>query len=153
MADSYRTRGSDGRMFKEHDNGDGTFSDTVALTAGATVDIGDVQLLAGTALIGKVDSVYLVPNGTQADQALTVDATAGGVQFAAFHADTTHVVLDVQTADVMCTFDNSAPTSSNGHRLYVGDQYVWPKARAAAAKFIRISAVSGLIAASQMKGA
>ncbi len=30
------------------------------------------------------------------------------------------IVLDVQDADVMCTFDGSAPTSTNGHRLYSG---------------------------------
>jgi hypothetical protein len=33
----------------------------------------------------------LIPNAAQADQRLTVDDTAGGVQFAAFHADTTQV--------------------------------------------------------------
>ena len=71
------------------------------------------------------------------DQRLTVDNTAGGVQFSAFNAITQLVVLDVQGADVMCTFDGSAPTTTNGHRLYDGSHYTWSVATAAAAKFIQ----------------
>lgn len=92
-----------------------------------------------------------VPNGVQADQALTVDATAGGVQFAAFHADTTEVFWDCQAAQCRVTFDGSAPTAANGHLLQPGDSGVWSKALAAAAKFIRTGATSGLIHASQLK--
>ena len=66
------------------------------------------------------------------DQRLTVDNTAGGVQFSAFNAITQLVVLDVQGADVMCTFDGSAPTTTNGHRLYDGSHYTWSVATAAA---------------------
>lgn len=95
----------------------------------------------------------LVPNSTQADQALTVDATAGGVQFAAFHADTTHVILDVQTAQVRVTFDGSAPTATDGHILEAGDWGTWSKALAVAAKFIRTGATSATIHCSQTKGA
>jgi hypothetical protein len=98
-------------------------------------------------------STNLVPNSTQADQALTVDATAGGVQFAAFHADTTHVEFDVQTAQIRYTLDNSAPTSSNGHILEAGDFVLWPKAKATAAKFIRTGSTSAVLHASQLKGA
>lgn len=95
----------------------------------------------------------LVPNSTQADQALTVDATAGGVKFASLHADTTAVEFDVQTADVRVTFDGSAPTSTNGHLLPVGYSDIWPKAKATAAKFIRTGGTSAVIHASQLKGA
>ena len=95
----------------------------------------------------------LGPNATEPDQALTVDATAGGVQFAAFHADTTHVEFDIQTADVRVTFDGSAPTSSNGHLLPVGYSDTWSKAKASAAKFIRTGATSAVVHASQLKGA
>lgn len=94
-----------------------------------------------------------VPNGVQADQALAVDDTAGGVQFAAFHADTTEVFWDCQVAQCRVTFDGSAPTASNGHLIEPGDSGVWTKALAAAAKFIRTGATSGLIHASQLKGA
>ena len=118
---------------KVHDNGDGTFSPAVSIVAGAAVNA-------------------WAPNGTQADQTLTVDDTAGGVQFAALHADTTQVFWDCQAAPVRVTFDGSAPTSSNGHLIQPGDSGVWSKALAAAAKFIRAGATSAVIQASQLKG-
>ena len=86
-----------------------------------------------------------------ADQRLTVDATVGGVQFSAFNDITNMIVLDVQDADVMCTFDGSAPTSNNGHRLYSGSQYTWSTAAAAAAKFIRQGSTSAAIHASEFQ--
>lgn len=92
----------------------------------------------------------IVPNSTQADQALTVDGTAGGVQFSALHADTTHVVLDVQTNDVRVTFDNSAPTATNGHLIPFGSTMVWSKALAAASKWIRVTG-SATVHLSQLK--
>jgi len=93
----------------------------------------------------------LVPNATESDQALTVDATAGGVQFAAFHADTTHVFWTSETAECRVTFDNSAPTTTNGHAVPAGSNGTWTKALAAAAKFIRTGATSAVISASQLK--
>ena len=99
----------------------------------------------------KVDTACLQPNSTQADQRLTVADTAGGVQFSAFHADTTHVYLSLETAEIRVTFDGSAPTSTNGHILPVGYAAVWSKALATAAKFIRTGGSSGVIHASQMK--
>lgn len=95
-------------------------------------------------------------NGTPLiDTRLTVDSTAGGVQFAAafFTQDPqnsafTCVDLDVQDADVYCTFDSSAPTTSNGHLLKQNTGYTWSRARALAAKFIRAGAVSAAIHAS-----
>ena len=86
-----------------------------------------------------------------ADQRLTVDATVGGVQFSASNDITNMIVLDVQDADVMCTFDGSAPTSTNGHRLYSGSQYTWSTAAAAAAKFIRQGSTSAAIHASEFQ--
>lgn len=49
------------------------------------------------------------------------------------------IVLDVQTDDVMVTFDNSTPTSTNGHRLYAGESFTWSVNTAMAAKFIRVT--------------
>jgi len=96
-------------------------------------------------------STNLVPNSTQADQTLTVDGTVGGVQFAALHADTTHVVLDVQVNDVRVTFDGSAPTATNGHLIPFGaGGIVWSKALAVAAKWIRVTG-SSTIHLSQLK--
>lgn len=50
------------------------------------------------------------------------------------------IVLDVQTNDVMVTFDGSTPTSTNGHRLYAGESFTWSVDTAEAAQFIRVSA-------------
>ena len=85
-----------------------------------------------------------------ADQRLTVSSTA--VSFAtAFNASTNMIVLDVQDADVMCTFDGSTPTSTNGHRLASGTQYTWSKAAASAAKFIRQASTDAAIHASEFQ--
>lgn len=84
-----------------------------------------------------------------ADQRLTVDDTSGGVSFTDYtetYVDT--VELDVQTAAVMCTFDDSAPTTTNGHQLNPGEKFTWSKARFNAAKFIRLTSTSGVIHAS-----
>lgn len=84
-----------------------------------------------------------------ADQRLTVDATAGGVQFTPYTQNAVQTVeLDIQTAAVMCTFDNSAPTTTNGHQLNPGEKMTWSVARFNAAKFIRLTATSGVIQAS-----
>ena len=85
------------------------------------------------------------------DQRLTVDATVGGVQFSKFSDTSNMIVLDVQDADVMCTFDGSAPTSTNGHRLYSGSHYTWSTATASAAKFIRQGSTSAAIQASEFQ--
>ncbi len=86
-----------------------------------------------------------------ADQRLTVDSTVGGVQFSAFNASTTIIVLDVQGADVMCTFDGSAPTTTNGHRLNDGSHFTWSKATASAAKFIQQAGAAAAIQASEFQ--
>jgi hypothetical protein len=86
-----------------------------------------------------------------ADQRLTVDSTVGGVQLAAFGDTTNMIVLDVQDADVMCTFDGSAPTTTNGHRLYAGSHYTWSTAAAQQAKFIRQAAANAAIQASEFQ--
>lgn len=98
-----------------------------------------------------VDAACLIPNGTQADQRLTVDNTTGGVQFAAFHADTTHIFWTSETADVRVTFDGSTPTAANGHVIPAGSSGVWRRELAQAARFIRNGAVSAVIHASQLK--
>ena len=85
------------------------------------------------------------------DQRLTVDATVGGVQFSTFSDTSNMIVLDVQDADVMCTFDGSAPTSTNGHRLYSGSQYTWSVVAAQQVKFIRQGATSAAIQASEFQ--
>lgn len=88
--------------------------------------------------------------GAVADQRLTVADTV--VPFATtFDTITQLVVLDVQTADVMCTFDGSDPSSTNGHRLYAGTAYTWSKAMAQAARFVRQATTSAAIHASEFQ--
>lgn len=103
----------------------------------------------------NLNNIYPKPawsaGSSVADQRLSVDNTVGGVQFSAFNASTDLVVLDVQTADVMVTFDSSAPTTTNGHRLYAGTTYTWSRAAATAAKFIRATATTAAIHASEFQ--
>jgi hypothetical protein len=97
-----------------------------------------------------VTNLYPKPTPGVTDQTLTVDATAGGVQFGtAFNSLTRYIVLDVQGADVRVTYDDSAPTTTNGHILFAGRSYTWSKQAAAAAKFIRDGGTDATIHASE----
>lgn len=98
-----------------------------------------------------VTNLYPKPTPGATDQRLLVDATTGGVQLTSTSMSnaTDTVVLDIQTADVMVTFDGSAPTSSNGHFLANGTSYTWSKAAAIAAKFIRQASTNASIHASE----
>ena len=116
--------------------------DTVQIYAPNMVVVGDTAL--------PVSQVDYIPNGTEADQRLTVDATVGGVALAAFDPDTTHVLVDFQTDSAMVTLDGSAPTTTNGHQYDVGEREVWPVALATAAKFIRLTSTSAAVHASQL---
>ena len=105
-----------------------------------------------------VTNLYPIPSGTANDHRLTVDDTSGGVQFSqsskddntdAFDSLTKYIAFDVQDADVFMTFDGSAPTTSNGHKLFAGRSYTFSKEAAAKAKFIRSGGTSAKIHASQ----
>ena len=84
-----------------------------------------------------------------ADQRLSVTTVVA--QFSAFSPTTTLVVLDIQTADVMCTFDGSDPSPTNGHILFNGTQYTWSVATAQQAKFHRRTTTDGVIHASEFQ--
>ena len=104
-----------------------------------------------------VTNLYPIPSGSGNDHRLTVDATAGGVLFSganddntsAFDSLTKYIAMDVQDADVFMTFDGSAPTTSNGHKLFAGRSYTFSKEAAVKAKFIRSGGTSAKIHASQ----
>ena len=105
-----------------------------------------------------VTNLYPIPSGTANDHRLTVDDTSGGVQFSqsskddntdAFDSLTKYIAFDVQDADVFMTFDGSAPTTSNGHKLFAGRSYTFSKEAAVKAKFIRAGGTSAKIHASQ----
>lgn len=104
----------------------------------------------------NINNIYPKPgifNGTVlSGSALTVDATAGGVQFAAslFSQNDKYVLvdLDIQLADVYVTYDGTTPAAGNGHILKQNTYLVWPRARAQAAKFLRTAATDAKIYAS-----
>jgi len=95
-----------------------------------------------------VTNLYPKPTPGVADQTLTVSSSV--VQFGtAFNSLTRYIVLDVQGADVRVTYDDSAPTTSNGHILFAGRSYTWSKQAAAAAKFIQDGSTDATIHASE----
>ena len=98
----------------------------------------------------NINNLYLKPTPSATDESLTV--STGVVSFVSattYAAATTAIVLNVKGADAMCTFDGSAPSATNGHRLVSGTHYTWSKAAAAVAKFIRQDATDAVIHASQ----
>tara|TARA_R110000868_G_scaffold366441_1_gene629345 strand:- start:3813 stop:4130 length:318 start_codon:yes stop_codon:yes gene_type:complete len=80
-------------------------------------------------------------NSAVAGQQLSATTTAA-VQFSSLNDITTLVVLDIQVANVYCTFDGTTPSSSRGHILYATQSYTWSRATAAAAKFIGTTATA-----------
>jgi hypothetical protein len=84
-----------------------------------------------------------------ADQRLTIDNTAGGVQFGAFGSACTHILVSFETAQCRVTFDDSAPTTTNGHILEAGMWLILTKRAATVAKFIRTGATSAVAHASE----
>ena len=105
-----------------------------------------------------ITNLYPKPSGSANDHRLTVDSTVGGVQFSdsgkddntdAFDSGTKYIAMDVQNADVFVTFDTSAPTTSNGHKLFAGRSYTFSTDAAVKAKFIQAGGTSAIIHASQ----
>jgi hypothetical protein len=76
-------------------------------------------------------------NTAAAEQTLVVDDTVGGVQFAALHANTTHVLITAEGGEMRFTLRGAAPTWTSGHRIFPHDAWIIEKAMAVAAKFIR----------------
>jgi hypothetical protein len=97
-----------------------------------------------------VDAGLFCPTQGESDARLTVDATTGGVQFAVWGMQVTHIFYTVETAQCRFTVDGSAPTATNGHVLEAGDNGIWPHAWFAGAKFIRTGGTSAVIHASPL---
>ena len=97
-----------------------------------------------------VSNLFPRPTPSQTDERLAVSSSAVpfGTNWKTVNTNR-FVVLDVQTNDVMCTFDGSTPTATNGHRLYQGRAYTWSTAMASAAKFIRQAGTDAVIHASE----
>ncbi len=95
----------------------------------------------------NVVNLYPVPTKGVNDQTLTVSNSV--VQLSSFDELTRYIVLDVQVADVRVTYDDSAPTASNGHIVFAGRSYTWAKETAEAAKFFRDGSADATIHASE----
>lgn len=118
MADSYRTRGSDGRLFKEHDNSDGTYSDAVHIqsaTAGINVDLDmeadDLGVKAEDAIhaSGAMGNYVLAVSaatptataGAAGDyQGLSVSSTTGNLFVKATDSDALLTTIDADTSNI-----------------------------------------------------
>ena len=98
----------------------------------------------------KVANLYPKPTpGVAAMEKLTVSSSA--IQFAnrdTYSNLTKYIVVDEQGADAFVNYTNGqeAPSANAGHRLYAGRSYTWDKETARAAKFIRVSVDSTLMA-------
>jgi len=89
-----------------------------------------------------VDTSVYVPNGLQ--QVVTV--TNAITIMAALPANTTHVQLQVQTADCRVTIDGTNPTAGGNFVLLEdGDETLWTVDMATAARFIRETATNSII--------
>lgn len=119
------------------------------VTLGRTITGAYKESAVGESGAALIAIVGLAPNGTQADQRVTIDNVVR--QFATFHADTAAVYWTSEDAPCRVTFDDSDPTTSNGHIIAAGSSGTWSVAAATAAKFIRTTGVSAIIHASQMK--
>lgn len=94
------------------------------------------------------NAVYEMVTPLSAEQMLTVDDTAGGVQLDSdlFPDETEKVQIQCQDADVRMTLDDSAPVAgTHGEKLFAGDRVLMSLQDAKAAKFIRIGSTSGVI--------
>ncbi len=81
--------------------------------------------------------LYLVPTPGATDERLAVSTGAVQLAYANWNEKTRAIILDVQTDNVMVTFDGSTPTATNGHDLIAGEKYTYHREMAKAAKFIR----------------
>lgn len=100
-------------------------------------------------MTSNVPNLYPSPTKGLLDEALAVDATAGGVQLTASGwtpGNCQYVAWQCQTNSMCVTFDGSAPTSSNGFILTANQSGIWTYSTAKAAKFIRVSADGVLFA-------
>jgi hypothetical protein len=103
------------------DMGDGTWAMVVSLGASASIDIGDVTLLAGSAIIGKVSP--LVSTTFTATQ-VTVPATANGIAVLAANALRVGAVISNPGPSTVYVHQASTGvTTSNGFGIPGGTSY------------------------------
>lgn len=92
-------------------------------------------------MTNNISNIYPKPATGVSDERLTVSNVVVTLTASGWDVpNTKQVIWDVQTNDIMVTFDGSNPSSTNGHRLYAGESGTWSLQLAKAARFIRQSA-------------
>ena len=87
-----------------------------------------------------ITNLYPQPNGTVAGENLSCATSGTGAQFAAYGSDSAYVMIDAQDYNFYVTFDDTAPTATNGHILVKDNPLITLSAGAGkAAKFLGIS--------------
>jgi len=94
-----------------------------------------------------VVNLYPSPSG-ETDERLAVSTAAISFTGAWTATKTKYVLIDVQGADVMVTFDGSTPTSTNGHLFKsTTAPFFWHRDTARLAKFIRAASTDAAVQA------
>jgi len=92
-----------------------------------------------------VVNLYPSHNG-ETDQRLAVSTAVVALTKNWSESATKYILIDVQTNDVMVTFDGSNPSSTNGHLFKAGVQpFFWNKETARLAKFIRAGSADAAV--------
>lgn len=92
-------------------------------------------------------NLYPTPTG-ETDERLTVSTSVVSLTCDWTPSKTKYVLIDIQGADVMVTFDGSSPSSSNGHQFKkLADPFIWHRDTARVAKFIRSASTDAAIQA------
>lgn len=93
----------------------------------------------------NLGNTYPSPVAGVSGQSLTVSSAA--TSFAtSFSVNAQLVLIDVQGADCFVTFGGETPSTTQGHRLYAGQNYTWSRQTAIQAKFIRAATDATLYA-------
>lgn len=92
----------------------------------------------------KAVNLYPKPHVGQTLQEIAVAASV--VQLTAFNLQTHYVLVEVKTAGVYVTFDNTTPSATNGHLFAAGYREFWSRQSAQAAKFIQSTIAARVIA-------
>ena len=80
-------------------------------------------------------------------QRLGIGATP--VSLTAFNPNTTLIAAEIQTSNVLVTFDGTVPSANNGHILYAGQVYHWSADTAKCASFIEATGTSATLQATE----
>jgi hypothetical protein len=88
----------------------------------------------------KTINLYPKPSATTAPQQLTVSSSAVSLTSTTWLPADAYFLIEVQSNSMYVSFDGTTPSVTNGFIYTSGTREVWSSKRAAAAKFIQVSA-------------